>query len=66
MEKETLNEVYTFIYLDVIHYNVREEGGYISKAFYCWVLSMVVWVYVDLQLEHDILYEVMQKNSKAF
>lgn len=29
-----LQEVYPFIYLDAIHYKVREEGQYVSKAFY--------------------------------
>ena len=29
-----LEEVYPFIFLDAIHYKVREDGRYISKAFY--------------------------------
>ena len=29
-----LEELYPFIYLDAIHYKVKEEGKYISKAFY--------------------------------
>ena len=29
-----LKEVYTFIFLDTIHYKVKEDGKYISKAFY--------------------------------
>lgn len=29
-----LEAIYPFIYLDAIHYKVREEGHYISKAFY--------------------------------
>jgi len=33
-KKRPLNEIYPFIYLDAIHYKVREEGRYISKAFY--------------------------------
>ena len=29
-----LKEVYPFVFLDAIHYKVKEEGEYISKAFY--------------------------------
>lgn len=29
-----LEEVYPFVFLDAIHYKVKEEGKYISKAFY--------------------------------
>ena len=32
--KSPLNAIYPFIYLDAIHYKVRDEGHYISKAFY--------------------------------
>ena len=32
--KRPLNSIYPFIYLDAIHYKVREEGTYVSKAFY--------------------------------
>jgi transposase-like protein len=32
--KRPLEAIYLFIYLDAIHYKVREEGHYISKAFY--------------------------------
>lgn len=32
--KRPLNAIYPFIYLDAIHYKVRDEGHYISKAFY--------------------------------
>ena len=32
--KRPLESVYPFLYLDAIHYKVREEGTYISKAFY--------------------------------
>lgn len=32
--KRPLSSIYPFIYLDAIHYKVREEGVYISKAFY--------------------------------
>lgn len=33
-KKRPLDAIYPFIYLDAIHYKVREEGHYISKAFY--------------------------------
>jgi len=33
-KKRPLNSIYPFIYLDAIHYKVREDGIYISKAFY--------------------------------
>lgn len=29
-----LEELYPFIFLDAIHYKVKDEGKYISKAFY--------------------------------
>ena len=29
-----LEEVYPFVFLDAIHYKVKEDGRYISKAFY--------------------------------
>ncbi len=29
-----LDTIYPFIYLDAIHYKVREDGHYVSKAFY--------------------------------
>lgn len=29
-----LEEIYPFLFLDAIHYKVREDGQYISKAFY--------------------------------
>ena len=32
--KRPLEAIYPFIYLDAIHYKVREDGHYISKAFY--------------------------------
>ena len=32
--RRPLEAIYPFIYLDAIHYKVREEGHYISKAFY--------------------------------
>jgi len=33
-KKRPLESIYPFIYLDAIHYKVREEGHYVSKAFY--------------------------------
>jgi transposase-like protein len=33
-KKRPLDDIYPFIYLDAIHYKVREEGTYITKAFY--------------------------------
>ena len=33
-KKRPLESVYPFLYLDAIHYKVREEGTYVSKAFY--------------------------------
>lgn len=33
-KKRPLEEVYPFIWLDAIHYKVREDGEYKSKAFY--------------------------------
>jgi len=33
-KKRPLEEIYPFVYLDAIHYKVREDGHYISKAFY--------------------------------
>jgi transposase-like protein len=32
--KRPLSSIYPFIYLDAIHYKVRDEGTYVSKAFY--------------------------------
>lgn len=32
--KRPLDSIYPFIYLDAIHYKVRDEGHYVSKAFY--------------------------------
>jgi len=32
--KRPLDSIYPFMYLDAIHYKVREEDTYISKAFY--------------------------------
>ena len=32
--RRPLDAIYPFIYLDAIHYKVREDGRYVSKAFY--------------------------------
>ena len=40
-KKRPLDEIYPFVYLDAIHYKVREDGHYISKAFYT-VLGVTV------------------------
>jgi transposase-like protein len=40
-KKRPLNSIYPFVYLDAIHYKVREDGHYISKAFYT-VLGVTV------------------------
>jgi transposase-like protein len=40
-KKRPLDSIYTFIYLDAIHYKVRDEGHYVSKAFYT-VLGVTV------------------------
>ena len=33
-KKRPLDSIYPFVYLDAIHYKVRDEGHYVSKAFY--------------------------------
>jgi len=33
-KQRPLESIYPFIYLDAIHYKVRDEGHYVSKAFY--------------------------------
>lgn len=33
-KKRPLDAIYPFLYLDAIHYKVREDGHYVSKAFY--------------------------------
>ncbi|HFQ61151.1 MAG TPA: IS256 family transposase [Epsilonproteobacteria bacterium] len=33
-KQRPLETIYPFIYLDAIHYKVRDEGHYVSKAFY--------------------------------
>ncbi len=53
--KRPLEAIYPFIYLDAIHYKVREEGHYISKAFYT-VLG------VNLEGKKEILGGMSPKN----
>lgn len=33
-KKRPLESIYPFVYLDAIHYQVRDEGHYVTKAFY--------------------------------
>jgi len=33
-KQRPLESIYPFIYLDAIHYKIRDEGHYVSKAFY--------------------------------
>jgi putative transposase len=33
-KKRPLDSIYPFVYLDAIHYKVREDGHYVAKAFY--------------------------------
>lgn len=33
-KKRPLESIYPFVYLDAIHYKVRDEGHYVTKAFY--------------------------------
>jgi transposase-like protein len=47
-QQRGLNRLYVIVYLDAIHYQVREEGSYISKAVYtCYG--------VDINGQRDIL-----------
>ena len=54
-----LEEVYPFIFLDAIHYKVKEDGRYISKAFYT-----VLGVRVDGKKEILGLYLNESEGSK--
>jgi transposase-like protein len=56
--KRPLESVYPFVYLDAIHYKVREEGHYISKAFYT-VLG------VNLQGKKEILGLYLNESEGA-
>lgn len=53
-----LEAIYPFIYLDAIHYKVREEGRYVSKAFYT-VLG------VDLEGKKEILGLYLNESEGA-
>lgn len=53
-----LDEIYPFLYLDAIHYKVREDGVYISKAFYT-VLG------VNLEGKKEILGLYLGENEGA-
>jgi len=57
-KKRPLDAIYPFIYLDAIHYKVREEGTYISKAFYT-VLG------VNLEGKKEILGLYLNENEGA-
>jgi len=54
-----LEEVYPFVFLDAIHYKVKEDGRYISKAFYT-----VLGVKVDGKKEILGLYLNESEGSK--
>ena len=54
-----LEAVYPFVFLDAIHYKVREEGKYISKAFYT-----VLGVRVDGKKEILGLYLNQSEGAK--
>ena len=57
-KQRPLETIYPFIYLDAIHYKVREEGVYISKAFYT-VLG------VNLEGEKEILGLYLNESEGA-
>ena len=54
-----LEEVYPFVFLDAIHYKVKEDGRYISKAFYT-----VLGVRVDGKKEILGLYLNVSEGAK--
>jgi transposase-like protein len=54
-----LEEIYPFIFLDAIHYKVKEDGRYISKAFYT-----VLGVQVDGKKEILGLYLNESEGAK--
>lgn len=56
--KRPLDSIYPFVYLDAIHYKVREDGHYISKAFYT-VLG------VNLEGRKEILGLYLGQNEGA-
>jgi len=57
-KKRPLESIYPFIYLDAIHYKVRDEGHYVSKAFYT-VLG------VTLEGKKEILGLYLGENEGA-
>jgi transposase-like protein len=57
-KKRPLERIYPFLYLDAIHYKVREEGHYVSKAFYT-VLG------VNLEGKKEILGLYLGQNEGA-
>ena len=57
-KKRPLESIYPFLYLDAIHYKVREEGVYVAKAFYT-VLG------VNLQGKKEILGLYLNESEGA-
>jgi transposase-like protein len=57
-KKRPLDSIYPFIYLDAIHYKVRDEGHYVSKAFYT-VLG------VNLEAKKEILGLYLNESEGA-
>jgi len=57
-KKRPLEPVYPFLYLDAIHYKVRENGSYVSKAFYT-VLG------INLEGKKEILGLYLGENEGA-
>jgi transposase-like protein len=57
-KKRPLEAIYPFLYLDAIHYKVREEGVYVAKAFYT-VLG------VNLQGKKEILGLYLNESEGA-
>lgn len=57
-QQRPLNSFYSIVYLDAIHYKVREEGRYITKAIYT-VLG------VDAHGQRDVLGLYLEKAEGA-
>jgi putative transposase len=38
-QSRPLENVYPFVFMDAIHYKIKENGKYVNKAFYCQVQS---------------------------
>lgn len=53
-----LSNIYTIVYLDCIHYKVRQDGKIVSKACY-----VILWV--DTQWNKDILSLIIWENEGA-